>query len=797
MSLTPNLFGLIADYDGDMRQLLDIHQDGPLPVLPLRNMVLFPGIVAPISIGRESSRALVSWMQENNPDGWIVVSTQVDSRVEVPLRCDLFDLGTLARIVKVLELPDGTMNVIVQAYGRVMLAEEPLSEEPFMRIEVEHVQDFLPDETSGTWKALYDSFRNAVKKYLHANQEISREAAFAIENVENPCFFVNLVATNLPISIEDKIELLSEDRMTERTYELLASIRRELRYIELRNRIEEKTSQDLDKQQREYFLQQEMRNIQQELSGNGNPDVVALNKKAEALILPKAVKEIIEREIVKLERQNPASPDYNLILTYLETIVSLPWGKSSEDNLSISRARRTLDRDHYGMKKVKERILEHLAVMRVGRERRAPILCLYGPPGVGKTSLARSIAESLGRQYARISLGGLHDESEIRGHRRTYIGAMCGRVMKQLVKCGTTNPVFVLDEIDKVGGQSHNGDPQSALLELLDPEQNMAFHDNYLDFDFDLSGVFFIATANSTAGIPSALLDRMELIPVEGYLTEEKREIVKRHLLPKATAGLSLSAPLRLTSQATTLIIERYTRESGVRALKQMIDKLVRRVALAMTDGDTEKGAHPLRPVDVESLLGTPPYSRDQWSAATRQAGVATGLAWTAVGGEILFIETSVSPAKSPKLTTTGNLGEVMKESATLALEYVRAHASERGIASDILDTHSIHIHVPEGATPKDGPSAGITIATSIVSALTGHPVRQRLAMTGEITLRGRVLPVGGIKEKILAARRAGITDIVLSEDNRKDILDIEPKYVEGLTFHYVTTVAEVWEFAL
>lgn len=397
MSLTPNLFGLIADYDGDMRQLLDIHQDGPLPVLPLRNMVLFPGIVAPISVGRESSRALVSWMQENNPDGWIVVSTQVDSRVEVPLRCDLFDLGTLARIVKVLELPDGTMNVIVQAYGRVMLAEEPLCEEPFMRIEVEHVQDFLPDETSGTWKALYDSFRNAVKKYLHANQEISREAAFAIENVENPYFFVNLVATNLPISIEDKIELLSEDRMTERTYELLASIRRELRYIELRNRIEEKTSQDLDKQQREYFLQQEMRNIQQELSGNGNPDVVALNKKAEALILPKAVQEIIEREIVKLDRQNPASPDYNLILTYLETIVSLPWGKSSEDNLSISRARRTLDRDHYGMKKVKERILEHLAVMRVGRERRAPILCLYGPPGVGKTSLARSIAESLGR----------------------------------------------------------------------------------------------------------------------------------------------------------------------------------------------------------------------------------------------------------------------------------------------------------------------------------------------------------------------------------------------------------------
>lgn len=795
-----NPFSLIADYDGDVRELFDVEHKGTLPVLPLRNMVLFPGVVAPISVGRESSKALIQWAQDRGPETFIAVAAQVDPNIEEPTLLDIFPTATLARIMKVMNMPDGKFNVILQAFGRVELDPVPYRVTPFIRTSAVHLTEVLPSPTDRDWQALYDSFRESTMEYLKANEQVGPEAIFAIRNINNPLYFVNYVTTNLPISVEDKALLLDEGNFAERTLQALRFLQQELRYIELRAKIEEKTRGDLDKQQREFYLQQQMRNIQSELGNAENADAQRLMEKAAGLPLPAAVRETFDRELHKMERQNPATPDYNVILTYLETIISLPWGNKTTDDTNIAKARRILDRDHYGMEKVKERILEHLAIMRVNRTHKAPILCLYGPPGVGKTSLGRSIAESLGRKYVRMSLGGLHDESEIRGHRRTYIGAMCGRVMKNIIKSGSTNPVFILDEIDKVGGQSHNGDPQSALLELLDPEQNNAFHDNYLDFDFDLSNVFFIATANNLGDIPAALRDRMELIEVEGYLTEEKQEIAKRHLLPQAQKDLALPRPIKMTAAASEFLIERYTRESGVRLLQKSIEKLIRKVILERSevqdDASSIDYAKALRPADIERLLGTPRFSRDTYQG-NRSAGVVTGLAWTAVGGDILFIETSLSRSKTPRLTTTGNLGDVMKESAVLALEYVKAHASLLGIDHRVFEQWSIHVHVPEGATPKDGPSAGITIATSLASAITQRQVRDHLAMTGEITLRGKVLPVGGIKEKILAAKRAGINTIILSKENEKDIKEIPERYVKGVEFHYVSTVAEVWDIAL
>lgn len=809
-NILQNPFSLIADYDGDIRELFDTRYEGTLPVLVLRNMVLFPGVVAPISISRPASQALIRWVQDRDCAPFIAVASQLDAQVEEPTICDLSPIATLARVIKVIDMPDDKTNVILQGYGRVALDPNPTRLTPFLRTTAEHVPESLPDVTDRDWQVLYDYFRETTMEYLQASEKISPEATFAIQNIHNPFFFVHFVATNLPVSVEEKAVLLDENQFEDRTLQLLRILQRELRYIELRNKIQEQTRGDLDKQQREYYLQQEMRNIQAELGTGDNADGMALRQKAAELHLPDAIQALFERELAKMERQNPASPDYNVLLTYLETLVALPWNKRTTDDMDLSRARRILNRDHFGMEKVKERILEHLAIMRVSKTQKAPILCLYGPPGVGKTSLGRSIAESLGRKYVRVSLGGLHDEAEIRGHRRTYIGAMCGRIIKSIIKSGSSNPVFILDEIDKVAGQSHNGDPQSALLELLDREQNFAFHDNYLDFDYDLSDVFFIATANNINDIPSPLRDRMEMISVEGYLTEEKREIAKRYLLPKSQKDLLLTHPVRLTAAATDFLIERYTRESGVRNLQRLIEQLVRKIVLERANADS--AVHPgeddkvpqtapdsgksLRPADIERLLGTPRYCRDIYQG-NQYAGVVTGLAWTAVGGEILFVETSLSRNKTPRLTTTGNLGDVMKESAVLALEYVKAHAELLHIDSRIFDEWSIHIHVPEGATPKDGPSAGITIATSLASALTQRRVRDHLAMTGEITLRGRVLPVGGIKEKILAARRAGITDIVLSNDNRKDILEIPAQYITGLTFHYVETVADVWAFAL
>lgn len=794
---TYNPFSLIADFEGDIRDIFEARHKGTLPVLPLRNMVLFPGVVAPISVGRESSRQLIQWAVAHGPETFIAVASQVDPNIEEPTIYDLFPIATLAKVMKVIDMPDDKISVIVQAFGRIELSPSTYRTYPFIRTTAKNLREILPDVTDRDWQALFDTFHDTTMHYMKSSDEISPEATFAVQNIHNPFFFVNFVATNLPVAVEDKAILLEESDFCERTLKILSLVQRELRYSELRNMIEEKTRGDLDKQQREFFLQQQMRNIQTELGQGENADSANIREKMSKLRLQKETVELIERELNKMERQNPASPDYNVILNYLETIVSLPWGVYTSDDMDLGRARRILDRDHYGMEKVKERILEHLAIMRVSKMQKAPILCLYGPPGVGKTSLGKSIAESLGRKYVRVSLGGLHDESEIRGHRRTYIGAMCGRIMKSLIKCGSSNPVFILDEIDKVGGQSHNGDPQSALLELLDPEQNNAFHDNYLDFDYDLSKVFFICTANNIGNVPSALRDRMELIEVEGYLTEEKQEIAKRHLLPKSQEGIILHAPIKLTAKASEFLIERYTRESGVRHLQKLIEKLVRKVVLNDMEAEGEVSVRKsLTPGDIERYLGAPRFSRDAYQG-NKHAGVVTGLAWTAVGGEILFIETSISPSKTPRLSTTGNLGDVMKESAMLALEYVKAHAAHLNIDMRVFEQWSIHVHVPEGATPKDGPSAGITIATSLASALTQRKVRDHIAMTGEITLRGRVLPVGGIKEKILAAKRAGITDIILSVENQKDIDEIPERYTKGLTFHYVNTVNQVWDIAL
>lgn len=798
--MSQNPFSLIADFDGDMNELFRHKVEGSLPILPLRNMVLFPGVVAPIAIGRESSLQLIKQAVSKGDDVHFAVVCQIDAAVEVPMLDDLYPTGTVAKVLRLIELPGNHTTAIVQAFGRVTIATPPTRVNPYLRARVESLPEVMPEEGDQEFRVLYDTLRETTFKYIRANDNLGPEALFAVQNIGNPILFINFVATNLPLDTEEKALLLEEGDIKKRTFQLLHIVQRELQLAQLKQKIQEKTREEIDQQQKEYFLHQTIKNIQSELGDSEGGELKELREKADALPLSEGVKKLFAKELNRLERTNAQSPDYSIGLTYLETIVSLPWGKTTEDNMDLRRAQRVLDRDHYGMEKVKERILEQLAMMKVSTTHRPAILCLYGPPGVGKTSLCRSIAESLGRKYVRMSLGGLHDESEIRGHRRTYIAAMCGRVMKSLIKAESNNPVFVLDEIDKVSGSNYNGDPQSALLELLDPEQNNSFHDNYLDFDYDLSQVLFIATANNLSTIPGPLRDRMELINVEGYLTEEKKEIARRHLIPNALKPISLPYDIKLSPAATEFLIEKYTRESGVRQLEKQIDKLVRKIVLyAQTDAN---GCPPFSPkaslkvADVQNIMGTPPYNRDTYQG-NAYAGVVTGLAWTAVGGEILFIESSVSRSKAPRLTITGNLGDVMKESAMLALEYVKSHADRLQLDYRIFDHWSLHIHVPEGATPKDGPSAGITLATSIASLLTQRKVRPHIAMTGEITLRGKVLPVGGIKEKILAAKRAGITDIVLSKENEKDVNDIPERYVAGLTFHFVEQVSEVWDFAL
>ena len=790
---TDSSFSLIADFDGNEEQIFEEQFDTILPVLPLRNMVLFPGVVLPVSVGRKSSLKLVKQAFKNQQK--IAAFTQIVPDVEHPNTSDLYQTGTVAKVIRILEMPDNTTTVILQGMSRINLCEI-ISHTPFLRGCVEKLEEIFPSPKNNEYEAVVDSCKDLAIDYLK-NSDYPVQTVFAIKNISNKMFLTNFIATNLISSIPDKINLLKEGDLMKRAYDLISILNREVQLARLKANIQMRTREDIDQQQKEYFLQQQIKNIQDELGGSReDKDVYNLKKRADNKVWKQETRAIFDKELSKLERINPQSPDYNVQLNYLETMLNLPWGEYTTDNLNLTNAEKTLNHDHYGLEKVKERILEYLAVLKMRGDLKPPILCLSGPPGVGKTSLGKSVAEALKRKYVRVSLGGLHDESEIRGHRRTYIGAMPGRIIKSLAKAGSGNPVFILDEIDKIAQMTHQGDPSSALLEVLDPEQNNAFHDNFLEVDYDLSKVMFIATANNLNTIPGPLLDRMELIEVSGYITEEKIEIAKRHLIPKEMENVGLKkGDIKMNKAAIEYLIENYTRESGVRELSKKISKLMRRIAkdIAIQGYTIHRD---IKPADVRELLGVPEYSRDIYQG-NEYAGVVTGLAWTAVGGEILFVETSLSKGKGGRLTLTGNLGDVMKESAMLALEYLKAHTHLLNIDNAIFDNWNIHIHVPEGAIPKDGPSAGITMATSLASALTQHKVKANLAMTGEITLRGKVLPVGGIKEKILAAKRAGIKEIILCKENRKNIEEIPQIYLKELTFHYVDNVKEVLDIAL
>ncbi len=789
-------FQMIADVEGDFQDILNVNTPPHVSILPVRNLVLFPGVVSPILIGRDSSKMVIQKAEKKGD--LIGIVCQRDPEVDVPMQDDLYETGVYAKVMKLLTLPNGNITAIVQCYSRMRLIEVTQSL-PHLEALVAPLQDVEPERRDREFKTAMEDLRNMVNEYINVSEEIPDEATFAIKNISNNIMALNFVCSNLPFNTKEKIRLLEMESVKERLFNVMKLINREINLQNLKADIRNKTREDIDEQQRNYFLQQQIKNMQAEMgNGESSPEKYELLKKAEGKNWSAEVDKTFRKEADKLDNLNPQSPEFNVQLTYLQTLVSLPWGEYTQDDLDLKRAQKILDHDHYGMEKVKERILEYMAVLALRGDLKSPIICLYGPPGVGKTSLGKSIAEAMKRKYVRMSLGGLHDEAEIRGHRRTYIGAMPGRIVKSIQKAGSSNPVFILDEIDKVTQMTHNGDPASALLEVLDPEQNNAFHDNYLDVDYDLSKVLFIATANNLSTIPRPLLDRMEIIEVSGYITEEKIEIAKRHLIPRELENTGLyTRELKPTfnKAAIEMIIERYTRESGVRQLEKQIDKALRKIAYKR---QLEKDANykKITPAEIEDLLGKPPFYRDIYQG-NDYAGVVTGLAWTSVGGEILFIETSLSKGKGSKLTLTGNLGDVMKESAILALEYVKAHAETLNIDYRIFDNWNIHIHVPEGATPKDGPSAGITIATSIASALTQRKVRKNTAMTGEITLRGKVLPVGGIKEKILAAKRAGITDIVMCKENEKDILEIPDMYLKGVTFHYVENVQDVWDFAL
>ena len=786
-------FSMIADVEGDFHDLTEMEIPDTLPILAVRNLVLFPGVVSPILIGREASMALIRKAEKNNL--LIGVFTQRDPDVEMPIRSDLYDYGVIGKVLKTLTLPNGNITTIVQGLGRVKL-EDIIKYHPYLEGHVSKAPEEEPEKHDVEFRTAMDDLRQSVTQYINLMEDIPDEATFALKNVNNNIMALNFVCSNMPFSAKEKMKLLMMDSIKERLFNTMRIINREINLQNLKLDIRNKTRDDIDEQQRNYFLQQQIKNLQAEMGNESTPEKKDLLEKARKKKWPEDIEKFFYKELEKLDQVNPNSPDFNVQLTYLQTLVNLPWNEYTTDDLDLKRAQKILDRDHYGMEKVKERILEYIAVLSLRGDLKSPILCLYGPPGVGKTSLGKSIADALKRKYVRVSLGGLHDEAEIRGHRRTYIGAMPGRIIKNIQKAGSSNPVFILDEIDKVTQNTHNGDPASALLEVLDPEQNNAFHDNYLDVDYDLSKVMFIATANNLGTIPRPLLDRMEIIEVSGYITEEKYEIAKRHLVPKEKENTGLNdKKLTFSKPAIEKIIEQYTRESGVRQLEKQINKALRKMAFKKA----ENGELPyvkITPTEIEDLLGKPPFYRDIYQG-NAYAGVVTGLAWTSVGGEILFIETSLSKGKGAKLTLTGNLGDVMKESAVIALEYVKAHVDVLGIDYRIFDHWNIHIHVPEGATPKDGPSAGITIATSIASALTQRKVRKNTAMTGEITLRGKVLPVGGIKEKILAAKRAGITDIVMCQENEKDILEIPEMYLKGVKFHYVENVQDVWKFAL
>lgn len=786
-------FSLIADFDGNEDQVFDIKVGETLPVLPLRNMVLFPGVFMPVSVGRKSSLRLVR--EADKKKSYIAVVCQKMAETDEPAFEDLHPIGTIGKIVRVLEMPDQTTTVIIQGMKRLEL-KNITEKHPYLKGEVNIIDEEIPSKDDKEFQALVETCKDLTIRYIKSSDSLHQESAFAIKNLTNHMFLVDFICTNLPLKKDEKIELLRIDSLRERTYRLLEILNREVQLAEIKASIQMRAREDIDQQQREYFLQQQIKTIQDELGGGGQEqEIEEMRQKAEHMKWSSEVHETFLKELAKLERTHPQSPDYSVQLNYLQTMLNLPWGVYTTDNLNLKNAEKTLNKDHYGLEKVKERILEHLAVLKLKGDMKSPIICLYGPPGVGKTSLGKSIAAALKRKYIRMSLGGVHDEAEIRGHRKTYIGAMPGRIIKNLIKAGSSNPVFILDEIDKVSAD-RQGDPSSALLEVLDPEQNTAFHDNFLDVDYDLSKVMFIATANNLNTIPGPLLDRMELIEVSGYITEEKVEIARKHLVPKELEANGMKkTDIKIPKDTLEAIIESYTRESGVRELEKKIGKILRKSARQYaTDGFFSKTE--IKPADLYDFLGAPEYTRDKYQG-NDYAGVVTGLAWTAVGGEILFVETSLSRGKGGRLTLTGNLGEVMKESAMLALEYIKAHASLLNLNEEIFDNWNIHVHVPEGAIPKDGPSAGITMATSLASALTQRKVKANLAMTGEITLRGKVLPVGGIKEKILAAKRAGIKEIIMSAENKKNIDEIQDIYLKGLTFHYVNDVKEVFAIAL
>ncbi|NVO18356.1 MAG: endopeptidase La [Bacteroidetes bacterium] len=764
-----------------------------LPILPLRNTVLFPGVVIPITVGRDKSIRLIKDFYKGSRI--IGVVSQKDSEIEDPGFDDLNRVGTVAYIIKILQMPDGNTTAIIQGKKRFELGILLQSDPYFMASVSGYDIDETTQKKGKTFEALISSIKDLSIQIINQSPNLPSEAAFAIKNIESPVFLVNFVASNLNVDLFEKQKLLAIKELEQRANTVLGLLTKELQMLELKNHIQNKVKVDMDKQQRDYLLNQQLRLIQEELGNNPNEQQLHdLKEKAAAKKWSKNVQQIFEKELSKISRMNPAAMEYSIQLNYLEVMVDLPWDSFTEDNFDLKHAQKILDNDHYGMEKIKERIIEYLAVLKLKGDMKSPILCLVGPPGVGKTSLGKSIAKALGRSYIRMSLGGLHDESEIRGHRRTYIGAMPGRIIQSIRKAKHSNPVFVLDEIDKVSGMTVNGDPSAALLEVLDPEQNSAFYDNFLEVEYDLSKVMFIATANNLSTVHPALRDRMEIIDLSGYLLEEKIEIARRHLVPKQLKEHGLgSRSITFSKSILQRLIEDYTRESGVRLLEKTVAKVIRGKAKYIAMG--EEVAPAVSGADLEKALGNAMFQQEK-SFSNKVAGVVTGLAWTAVGGEILFVEVSLSPGKGI-LTITGNLGDVMKESATIAFEYLKSHAGMLSIPIGVFEKWNVHIHVPEGATPKDGPSAGVTMFTALASAFTQRKVKNKLAMTGEITLRGRVLPVGGIKEKILAAKRARITEIILSEDNRKDIAEIKVDYVKGLHFHFIGEMSEVVELAL
>ena len=783
-------FPIITDEDQDSMNKFKFPE--LLPILPLRNMVLFPGVVMPISVGRNKSLRLIKEAYKN--DKIIGTVSQLDPNIEEPKAEDLHRNGTVAVIMKILEMPDNSTTIIIQGKKKFSVREY-LSEEPYFTAYVSPNEEKMPlEEQSEKFEALVSSIKDLSQRIIKLSPNIPSEAIFAIKNIDNPFYLINFICANSELKVAAKQSLLEESDLFERSIKLLELLSKEIQMLELKEDIQLKVKSELDKQQREFLLNQQIKTIQNELGGNPvEKEIAELKEKAKQKKWTEDVAKLFDKEADKLNRLNPATGEYSVQLNYLQMLLDLPWGEYSEDRFDMQRATKILDRDHFGLEKVKDRILEHLAVLKLKGDLKSPILCLFGPPGVGKTSLGKSVAEALGRKYVRMSLGGLHDEAEVRGHRKTYIGAMPGRIIQNIKKAGSANPVFILDEIDKVS-KNFNGDPASALLEVLDPEQNNAFHDNYLEVDFDLSKVMFIATANNISTISPPLRDRMEMIDVSGYIVEEKIEIAKQHLIPKQLKNHGIEkGGIRFKKDTIEAIIEGYTRESGVRELDKRMAQIARRIAKKIAFNESFDKTIAVK--HLEELLGKRLFNKELYDG-NEFAGVVTGLAWTAVGGDILYIETSLSQGKG-KLTITGNLGDVMKESTIIALEIVKSRANFLNIDPQVFDNWNVHVHVPEGAIPKDGPSAGITMVTSLASAFTQRKVKSNLAMTGEITLRGKILPVGGIREKILAAKRANINEIILCSQNQKDIEDIKTEYVKGVKFHYVDTIDQVLEIAL